>query len=322
MLLAALPPWTDWLQLLLQSVTFVALVVYVAKTWEMAAATREAARASAAAYGEAVEARAEALAPRVLLYLSPEVALLRLVVENAGAGTAADVTFSFDPPLGTTHPRLKPIFFDSPQALLPPGYKLVHTVDSWPSYLGSDLPKRYNVTISYRGVENNRTYSVAYVLDMDSFRHLYTPDRKGAHDIGVALLALKDSIPHLASNLADRLDQLRQDALLGAPPEGRAFAEHVADFEAMWTLLKAATDDQAHFIDRKALARRLRSSSIALYLAASRDARLSTAVGSATSIALACLDEREASRVTSEWQTQLDGVLSDLQRQAQEAGAS
>ena len=62
----------DWILFFTQILTLVALVIYVWKTWEMASATRRAAEASAAAVREAIDARLEALAPRILVYFGYE----------------------------------------------------------------------------------------------------------------------------------------------------------------------------------------------------------------------------------------------------------
>jgi hypothetical protein len=313
MLLIILPAWTDGVRLFLECGTFMALIVYVAKTWEMASATREAAKASADAYREAVEARAEALAPRVLLYLSPEVSLLRLVVENAGAGTAEDVRFSFNPPLGTTHPRLKPIFFDSPQALLPPGYKLIHTVDSWPAFLQSDLPKRYEVTITYRGIETRRTYSMSYSLDMESLKHLYVADRKDIHDVATALLALKDSVPRQSLDLTEHFEDWCSDyALISATPTTASLHDQLADLASLWRLFQASSESKPTFVDRKGLARRLRVASVALLLTVGRDGRSEEALKAATEMALAFLDEREAGLLSDEWRSDVERLIALL----------
>jgi hypothetical protein len=131
--------WDDWLLLFVQVATLVVLMVYVWKTWEMAASTSRAAQTSLEAVEESRTARLEALAPRIVIYFDSDKHFsAQVVIYNAGSGTAGDLRLTFDPPLqASQHPELLE-FFKTPQSVFPPGYRLAQTFDSWPGYLRSN----------------------------------------------------------------------------------------------------------------------------------------------------------------------------------------
>lgn len=153
--------WDDWVLMVFQAATLVALIVYVWKTWEMASATRDAASASSRSIEEARQARAEALAPRVLVFFNQsELTNAQVVIQNAGAGTAKDLHISFDPPLQSSHGWEVNKYFETAKPILPPGARIDHVFDKWASYLKSELPRTYNVRIQCVGAETNIRYEM------------------------------------------------------------------------------------------------------------------------------------------------------------------
>ena len=58
----------ELITIIIQSLTFIALVFYVAKTWEMASATRESAKLSENTLQEMRDARDQEIAPYVIAY--------------------------------------------------------------------------------------------------------------------------------------------------------------------------------------------------------------------------------------------------------------
>src|SRR6266566_4287301 len=137
--------WYDWVQLIIQIGTLIFLATYVVKTWQMASATREAAQASSRAAEEAVKARLQALAPRILVYFNPEeIFFAEIIVQNAGAGTAREVEFHIDPPLQSSEKSHHPEkFFDIPKSIIPPGHRIRLYFDTWPSLLKTTNRRRY-----------------------------------------------------------------------------------------------------------------------------------------------------------------------------------
>lgn len=175
----------DWVIFFVQVATLIFLMVYVWKTWEMATATRAAAEASSAAAIEAKEARIEALAPRLMVYFSSEqIQLSEVIVENIGAGTAANVQITFEPPLQASSKNLDVNrFFETVKPIIPPRYRLVHGIDTWTSYLSAKLPMRYEVRVTYAGKENGREYNELHVLDIESLAHRVQFGKKDIEDL-------------------------------------------------------------------------------------------------------------------------------------------
>ena len=209
--------WVSWLQLVMQLGTLVFLIIYVVKTWQMASATRAAAQASSRAADEALKARLQALAPRILVYFNPEqIFFAEIVVENAGAGTAKDVEFKFDPGLQSSEKNHHPEkFFETPKSIIPPGHRIRLHFDSWPSLFQSQNPKRYTVQVAYRGAENNLEYAVTHVLDVGDHEHRVELQRKGMHD-------LVGEVEKLRTELTRRLDQFHHELSVGLATRGYA----------------------------------------------------------------------------------------------------
>lgn len=178
--------WDDWVLFMAQIVTLAALVVYVWKTWEMASATRTAAEASASAVKEAIDARLEALSPRVFVYFAnDDTHLAEIVLENRGQGTAADLEVHFEPPLKASQGSWDPNrYFETPKPLFKPGSQVKQSLDTWPSYLGAtDTPRRYTATVRYRGKENGRVYEDIQILDVAAIEHRMQFGRKDLDDL-------------------------------------------------------------------------------------------------------------------------------------------
>lgn len=240
--------WDDWVLFFVQVSTLVFLMIYVWKTWEMATATRAAAEASSAAAIEAKEARMEALAPRMMVYFSPEqIHLAEVVVENIGAGTAANVKFAFEPPLqasGSSFDANR--FFESVKPIIPPRFRMLHGVDTWTSYLRGNLPHRYDVRITYTGKENGREYDEVHVLDIDAIAHRMEFGKKGIED----LIKEVEKIPKI---LDDNLNKI--DSHLGLANmlnlhhiDVRPLRDIISEISAYWSAAKTIdADKQARF---------------------------------------------------------------------------
>lgn len=263
--------WDDWVLLGVQVATLILLAIYVIKTWQMASATKDAAEASARTAQESYEARMQALAPRVLVYFNPnEMHIAELVVENRGAGTAEDVRFEFDPELQNTRDDDPQRFFDEPTSIVTPGFKARHMLDTWPALLNSDLPKRYTVTIRYRGLENEQEYSRTQVLDTSAFEHRLEIRRKYLHD-------LVEAVEDIGKDLPKEMKRFRKLAERNWAVEtyGRVVSGTIEDairsFARQWKLIRDHWDDGASSIWPKPAIKSLRAQAFALVGSSGRD---------------------------------------------------
>ena len=176
--------WDDWVLLFIQAATLVALVIYVVKTWQIANETRNAAQATAAATEESQKARMAAMAPRIMVYFSPEeIQTAEIVMENVGLGTARNVVPRFEPALQTTFAvEGSTLFAETPKSVIPPKYRISHFIGNWPEYHRKDLPKSYKVRITYEGVETGQKYETEFLLDTQTL-HRHALVRKNMHDL-------------------------------------------------------------------------------------------------------------------------------------------
>ena len=233
--------WPYWVLFTVQVATLLALVLYVWKTWEMAQATRdaaeanrEAAKANSESVAEAREARVAAQAPRMMLYFDTRSAdVAEIVLENAGAGTAADIALTFDPRLRSSSTTWDPaIFFDTPKTLFPPRYRVVQMVDVWSNYISAGLPKRYDVCVTYRGVETGRVYTDTYVLDLSAFEHRSQLRLKGVHEVAKAAEDVGKILESSVRQLHSELQEVRAAQALEVESHGTA-AQSLAELVAL-----------------------------------------------------------------------------------------
>ena len=190
----------------MQVATLIALVVYVWKTWEMAAATRRAAEASTSTVEEMKLARREASAPRLAIYFaSPSTSISEIVIENFGDTTATNVRFEFTPPLASSDKDDRGVqFFETPKTL-PPHSRLRHAFDLWPEYFEANLPKRYDVKVRFQRLGE------AEVQRRTSWMRVpLNTTRPGTYSACTNSLAVSSSLPRGSSAFSRRCSQLRE----------------------------------------------------------------------------------------------------------------
>ncbi len=200
----------------IQVFTLIALIIYVAKTWEMASATRKAAEATERSVAEMKEARDQQTRPYVIAYFTIKegTGLIYLVLKNIGQSVARNVRFSFDPPLKTSNETInqmlaKMSFVTEGIQSMPPGYELKTFFDSTVSYLNNEeLPQKYNVRISYYGGIRPEQRIDEYVLDISAFWGLsYTRETtmkdlvKRTEAIGKELSRIRQNIRQIAQTM-------------------------------------------------------------------------------------------------------------------------
>lgn len=78
--------WVQVVGIVVQFLSLIFLIIYVIKTWEMAAATRVAAEATQGSVAEMREARDQQTAPYIIVYFDVPfgTSLIYLVVKNIG----------------------------------------------------------------------------------------------------------------------------------------------------------------------------------------------------------------------------------------------
>ncbi|MGE0545002.1 MAG: hypothetical protein AB7R89_33010 [Dehalococcoidia bacterium] len=185
-----------------QAASLVALIIYVYKTWEIAAATRDAARASATALVEMREGRDQEIAPYVIAYfdVSEGRHIIRFVVENIGKSMAHDVRIAVVPPLQST--VIEDIdqvdFIRDGIPSLAPRQALRTFIDTTFNYLNrSDLPQSYQVVITYTGGLHTAPRTTTQLADLTVYRGVRASPEKGLHQLVQEVERLRDTVDGL-----------------------------------------------------------------------------------------------------------------------------
>ena len=175
---------TEPLVPLVQILGLIFLIIYVVKTWQMASATREAAKATEKSVDEMKEMRDQETAPYIITYFyvpitSPNV--IYLVVKNIGHSVAERVRLTFNPMLESRFNISEMNFIKNGTESMPPEYEIRTLFDERSSFYNSDRPRKYEVKISYFGglQTNERVYK--QTLDLSHYEDLFDISQK---DIG------------------------------------------------------------------------------------------------------------------------------------------
>ncbi|MHB0981094.1 MAG: hypothetical protein ACYC5Q_13685 [Thermoleophilia bacterium] len=173
--------WIDVVLTGVQVLTLLALIVYVAKTWQMASATRE-------TVAEMRRARESEERPYVVLYPERSMAsplFFDLNLRNFGKTGARNIRMTFSPPLVASVPDAVAgcAFLTSRISYLPPEGAMTTFFDSSRDYFAKGLPDRYSVTISYEAERGDLQYCEQICLDFGQFRGITWLDTKDLGDI-------------------------------------------------------------------------------------------------------------------------------------------
>jgi hypothetical protein len=188
--------------------------------------------------------------------------LAQIVIQNAGVGTAEDLRLTFDPPLQSTQAKDSLQFFNTPQPMVPPGFRHVQTFDTWGKYLDSELPRQYQVTASYKGAENQRSYEVHYVLDAESMRWRHTR-QSDVEIVRDEMKSIRESLQQGFKQLtSDLTPMLRLQAF--ARPSPLTKLDAVKELLGTWELMKVVENAPSAYYPSKSMLEFLRVQVLAI----------------------------------------------------------
>ncbi len=152
---------------LIQALTFVALIIYVLKTWSMADATSKAARASEKSIDEMRLAREEHSKPKVVCYFDHHTRkrqIYDLVIKNCGNSAAFNVKLVFSPQLERYGARGLPALKEKRFRVMAPGYEWRTFWDSFPGTDISKTPDEFiaNVTFDWDSGRRHEAYDTDF----------------------------------------------------------------------------------------------------------------------------------------------------------------
>ena len=184
--------------LFVQSVSLIALIIYVIKTWEMASASRQSAEISAITLLEMKEARDQEIAPYIVVYFDKTAldAEFYLVIKNIGKSMAHDVRLEFDPPLAVQpvyQPYLDRLLSPNMIPTMVPNYEIRTGLGIFQQYCRENHPDFFSVKVNYYGGINTTPRSISYGLDLSHFHGLVGIVERKPNEISESLRKINDS---------------------------------------------------------------------------------------------------------------------------------
>jgi len=197
---------------IVQIATLIALIIYVAKTWEMASASKKSAEVSEETLKEMRESRDQEIAPYVVVYFDIPYgkSWIYLVVRNIGKSVANDVKMEFQPPLRNSDGdqiNNMPLIRGGVGSI-PPGYELKTLFDTTVSYFNSGLPLTYKVKVFYSGGLRSDIRVIEQTIDLSAFKGRMYITEKGMDDVAKGVGELAKQSRNIAQQLEEVVDRL------------------------------------------------------------------------------------------------------------------
>ncbi len=203
---------------LIQSLTFIALIAYVWKTWAMASATAKAARASEGSIEEMKLSREEQARPRVICYFEHNRAERRFsdfIVKNFGNSTASNVGLVFSPQL---HMYGQGMLGEKTFKIMPPGYEWRTVWAEFPINSSSLKRDEFTAHISYDWGNPVRHEAYEVAFDIKSIKGTSSLAQTSVEDAlqgiaaAVTQAANARSLEEIATNLKEIAKALQKQA--------------------------------------------------------------------------------------------------------------
>lgn len=178
----------DILLAIIEILTLIALITYVAKTWEIASASNKSTKVSEGILKEMKESRDTEVAPYVVVYFDIPYGkhLIYLVIKNIGKSVANNVKLVFQPSLKNHNGELinDISFIKDGIGSMPPGYEIRTYFDSTLSYFNqNELPFIYKVNVSYSGGLHSESRNIEQILDLSAFKGIALISDKGMNEL-------------------------------------------------------------------------------------------------------------------------------------------
>lgn len=276
--LQVLQSWATIVVAITSVPSLIALVVYVAKTWEIAretarsaAATQTAARAteqstrtSELMLAEMRAARFAETAPYMVAYFDMPHGggMIALVVKNVGRSAAKDVCVRFTPPLissiGEATGHTLPYFLTGAIPFFPPGHE-VRTV-LWAGWhvLGVEKEQTsYRVTITYVDRRIDEQHSEEYVLDLSGYRDTISERPTTLKDLNQTLEKIakeQAKIAKAAEGVRETLEKgvvlangsLLVEGIVASASVDERVRTKLAEVAAIWRSWRALAEDERY----------------------------------------------------------------------------
>lgn len=193
----------------IQIATLFFLILYVVKTWEIASATREAAKISEKTLIEIKETREQENAPYIIVYCEvpiPYDTMIYLIVKNIGKSIAEDVKIKFIPELSSSVKYTNDFnindttFIKDGIKSMPPEYVIKTVLGNSVEYFENGLPLKYEVEISYVNSITKNEIKTSQIIDLFAIKQLKYTKKFDLNDLVIEVKKLAQEIKESNNN--------------------------------------------------------------------------------------------------------------------------
>lgn len=176
----------DLIVSVIQGASLLYLGFTLAKNWEMASAANAAAEASRETLREMRDARDDETAPYVIAYFDIAYgdSTIHFIIKNIGQMPARNIRLKFSPPIKSSNEifaKYSPIINGIPS--LAPGQELKTFFGGYIEHNNANLPKTYEVKVSYKGGIIDKEREDVQVLDISMYEYRMYENKKDIDDL-------------------------------------------------------------------------------------------------------------------------------------------
>ena len=179
----------EFILFIVQIASLIALIVYVIKTADMAREAKKSAALTEKSLEEMIINRNLEFAPYIVVYFDAmtDSPVFDLVVKNTGKTIANNIVIAFNPPLKSSLPNLdlsELSMLKKRIPSMPPEYEFRTAIDRLETRLASDdLPKVYEVKVTYTGGLDNKVREIQYLLDLNVYQGMMESNISSLSDL-------------------------------------------------------------------------------------------------------------------------------------------
>ena len=201
----------EFILFIVQIASLIALIVYVIKTADMAREAKKSAELTEKNLEEMIVNRNLEFAPYIVVYFDAmtDSPVFDLVVKNTGKTIANNIVIAFNPPLQSSLPNLdlsELSMLKKRIPSMPPEYEFRTAIDRLETRLETDdLPKIYEVKVTYTGGLDNKVREIQYLLDLNVYRGMMETNISSLSDLTHVVEEIPVQLAELTGS-ADRIN--------------------------------------------------------------------------------------------------------------------
>lgn len=187
----------DTMRLIIEIITLIFIAVYVIKTWDIANSNRQTVE-------EMKRSRIKEALPYVIIYFHIRSNhIIEIVVKNIGRTPAKNIKVSSEPKIRSSENIIN-VYIDkilaNGIASLAPDQEMRFMLDVAHQYLGKELPKEYNVEISFGNELTNEISTIQQIIDINSVEGKTGGNLYDLGDIKEELIEIRKALINLGKS--------------------------------------------------------------------------------------------------------------------------